>query len=316
MYTQKVETIEPFSSHIVPVKTGRAHVGECINVMVQALWTQDGSLLQGLTVQNTYTELRKGSKKAVVVVWNYTAYQQTLQKKTPIARVVAASPVPGLPKDEQVKEGADKSHDSHTPRLTARQRHGKSFNGLDLNGLDLWTPELEYTAHWLLAKYHDMFSLDPVELGCTHSTENIIKVTDDTLFKEWFRQSPPPMVEEIRIDLKEMLESGGIRPSQSAWCNAMVLVWKKDSHLHFCIDFCHLNTSTKKDSYPLPRIQEVLETLVGADHFSCLDLKSGFWQIKMEEASKQYTTFTVGNLGFFKCDHMPLGLCNVLATFQ
>ena len=72
----------------------------------------------------------------------------------------------------------------------------------------------------------------------------------------------------------------------------------------------------KKDSYPLPRIQDVLESLVGAGHLSCLDLKSGFWQIKMEEALKQYTTFTVGNLGFFKCDHMPFGLCNMLVTFQ
>ena len=78
MYAQKAETIEPFSSHILPVKTGRAHMGECINVMVQALWTQDGSLPQGLIVQNTYTELRKGSKKAVVVVWTNTAYPQTL----------------------------------------------------------------------------------------------------------------------------------------------------------------------------------------------------------------------------------------------
>ena len=72
----------------------------------------------------------------------------------------------------------------------------------------------------------------------------------------------------------------------------------------------------RKDSYPLPQIQEALESLVGAGHFSCLDLKSGFWQIKMEEALKQYTAFTVGNLGFFKCDHMPYGLCNVPATFQ
>ena len=80
MYTQKAESIEPFSSHIVPVKTGRAHVGECINVMVQALWTQDGSLPQGLMVQNIYTELRKGSKKAVVVVQNKTTYPQTLWK--------------------------------------------------------------------------------------------------------------------------------------------------------------------------------------------------------------------------------------------
>ena len=60
MYTQNVETIEPFSSRIVPVKAGRAYMGECISIMVQALQTQDGPLLQGLTVQNMYTELRKG----------------------------------------------------------------------------------------------------------------------------------------------------------------------------------------------------------------------------------------------------------------
>ena len=124
------------------------------------------------------------------------------------------------------------------------------------------------------------------------------------------------MVEEVRNHLKEMLEAGAIKPSQSAWCNAVVLVWKKDSGLHFCIDFCHLNACMKKDSYPLPSIQEVLESLVGSGHFSCLDLKSGFWQIRMEEELKQYTTFTICNLGFFECDRMPFGLCNAPATFQ
>ena len=72
----------------------------------------------------------------------------------------------------------------------------------------------------------------------------------------------------------------------------------------------------KKDSSPLPQIQEVLESLVGAGHLSCLDLKSRFWQIRMDGTSKQYTAFTVGNLGFFECDRMPFGLCNVPATFQ
>ena len=92
------------------------------------------------------------------------------------------------------------------------------------------------------------------------------------------------MVEEVRNHLREMLESSAIRSSQSAWCNAVVLVRKKDGGLHFCIDFRCLNTRMKKDSYPLPRIQEALESLVG--HFSCLDLKSRFWQIKMDEALK------------------------------
>ena len=197
-----------------------------------------------------------------------------------------------------------------------RQRRGKLFDELDLSGLDSWAPELVDEACWLLAEYHDVFSLDPAELGCTHSTEHTIKVTDDTPFKEQFRWIPSVMVEEVRNHLREMLESSAIRPIQSTWCNAVMLVRKKDGSLCFCIHFRCLNACMKKDSYPLPRIQEVLESLVGSSHFSCLDLKSGFWQIKMDEASKQYTAFTVGNLGFFECDRMPFGLCNALATFQ
>ena len=76
MYTQKAETLEPFSSHVIPVKTTKAYLGECVNVMVQALYAQDGTLLPGLTVQNKYTELRKGGKKAVVVVQNNTNLPQ------------------------------------------------------------------------------------------------------------------------------------------------------------------------------------------------------------------------------------------------
>ena len=81
------------------------------------------------------------------------------------------------------------------------------------------------------------------------------------------------MVEEARNHLREMLKSRAIRPSQSVWCNAMVLVKRKVGSLCFYIDFRCLNTLTKKDSYPLSRIQEALESLVGAGHFSYLDLE-------------------------------------------
>ena len=133
-----------------------------------------------------------------------------------MAKVVAASPVPESPKGEELEEKAGKSYDSDTPALTVRQRHGKLFDELDLSSLDSWIPELADVAHQLLTEYHDIFSLDLAELGCTHSTEHIIKVTDDTPFKEQFGQIPPLMVEEVRNHLKEMLESGTIRPSQSA----------------------------------------------------------------------------------------------------
>ena len=118
-----------------------------------------------------------------------------------------------------------------------RQKCGKLFDELDLSGLDLLAPELADEAYRLLAEYHGIFSLDQAELGCTHSTEHTIKVTNDTPFKKQFRQIPLPMVEEVRNHLREMLESGAIRPSQSAWCNAVVLVRKKDGGLCFCINF-------------------------------------------------------------------------------
>ena len=154
-----------------------------------------------------------------------------------MARATAALPVPKPPKFERLCEGDGKSPDFHTRKLMVRQRHGKLFDKLDLSGLDSWTPQLADAALWLLAEYHDVFSLDPAELGCTHSTEHIIKVTNDTPFKEQFRQIPLPLVREVRNHLKEMLESDAIRPSQSASCNAMVLVWKKNGSLCFALTF-------------------------------------------------------------------------------
>ena len=91
---------------------------------------------------------------------------------------------------------------------------------------------------------------------------------------------------------------------------------KKDGSLQFCVDFRCLNMQTKKDLYPLPRIQEALESMAGAAHFSMIDFKSGFWQVCMAPESQQYTVFMVGNLGFYEFTRMPFGLCNTPVTFQ
>ena len=76
--TKNTETLDAFSSWFIPIKVAKAYIGEHINIMTQALQTEDGSLLQGLTIQNAYTKLRRGSKNAVMVVRNSTAYPQTL----------------------------------------------------------------------------------------------------------------------------------------------------------------------------------------------------------------------------------------------
>ena len=95
-----------------------------------------------------------------------------------------------------------------------------------------------------------------------------------------------------------------------------MLVRKKDGSLHFCIDFRKLNSLTVKDSHPLPHICETLESLTGAAHYSTFDMNFGFWQVPMDEESKQYTAFTLGSMGLYECESMPFGLCNALPTFQ
>ena len=171
-------------------------------------------------------------------------------------------------------------------------------------------------ARELVLVYHDVFTLESNELGCTSAIEHEICIDNSEPFKEQFRHIPPPLLEEVCTSLWDMLDAGAICPSQTPWCNAVVLVRKKDGTLYFCVDFRHLNVQMKKDSYPLPLIQEVLESMAGSAHFSSMDFKSGFWQIKMAPESQQYSVFTVGNLRFYEFTCMPFRLCNAPVTFQ
>ena len=167
-------------------------------------------------------------------------------------------------------------------------------------------------------EFHHIFSLEKNEIGCTDTTKHVIELLaeQDKPFKERFRRIAPHKVEEVWEHIQKMLDGGAIRPSQSPWCNAVVLVQKKDGTLRFCIDFRWLNAHTKKDSYPIPKCPDTIESLVGARYFSTIDLKSGFWQVKVSEESRQYTAFTVGSMGVYEFLHMPYGLCNAPATFQ
>ena len=185
-----------------------------------------------------------------------------------------------------------------------------------LEQLKEWPLELALKFKRMLMEHHHIFSLDKNEIGCTDTAEHIIKLIDDEPFKERFQRIAPPLLEEVWENLQDMLDGGAIRPSKSPWCNAIVLVRKKDGTLWFCIDFWKLNSRTKKDSFPLPRMQETMESMVGARFFSSMDLKSGFWQVRMSEKSRQYTAFTVGSLGMYEFLRMPDGLCNTPATFQ
>ncbi|KAL5506041.1 hypothetical protein EMCRGX_G007607 [Ephydatia muelleri] len=129
------------------------------------------------------------------------------------------------------------------------------------------------------------------------------------------RRLPFHQREEVKELLDGMLERQVIEPSQGSWSSPVVLVKKKDGSTRFCVDFRQLNTVTKKDAQPLPRIDETLDVLGSARWFSCLDLTSGYWQVEVAPEDREKMAF-VTPYGLFQFRVMPFGLTNAPATIQ
>ena len=113
----------------------------------------------------------------------------------------------------------------------------KVLKKLELSDLESWTEENKEKALNLLAEYHDIFALEDGEMECTAAAEQKIEVTDHRPFKERPQNIPSGLLSEVKEHLDHMLDVGAINPSKLAWCNAVVLVQKKDGGLRFCIDF-------------------------------------------------------------------------------
>ena len=231
-------------------------------------------------MQTVYATLADGSNRVTVVLRNNTWDWLEIKKGIPIARMVATDEIPKLTNLLSAEEPKEQ------PTLTEAERQ-------DLTGLEAWPEDQVEKACSLLKEYHDIFLLEKCDVGHTKAAKHkiVLKDPDTPLFKERFHRIPPPQLDEVHAHLKMMLDAGVIWPSNSPWCNAVVLVRKKDGSLCFCINFRKLNSLTVKDSHPLPYICQTLESLAGAAHYSTFYMNSGFWQVPMDEESKQYAAF-------------------------
>ena len=188
-----------------------------------------------------------------VVLCNLTGKLVNLQAGRVIARVLTANVIPeGKLIPELIKKLDEQDSDSAPQKHSIEERQQLLMQLLRqeglLNELAQWTLELAQKFEQTLMEYHDIFSLDKNEIGCTDVAQHIIELLDEEPCKEKFWRIAPPLLDEVQEHLQEMLDGGAIRPSQSPWCNAMVLVQKKDGGLWFCIDFQRLSARTKKDS--------------------------------------------------------------------
>ena len=185
--------------------------------------------------------------------------------------------------------------------------------------INAWTEELEANyqtmAKQLLLRYSSIFDKDDAKPGRTKVVKHFINTGDARPIRQAPRSVPLAKREVVSQTIREMSESGVIEPSESPWSSPVVLVKKKDGNMRFCVDYRRLNDVTKKDSYPLPRIDDTLDSLSGTKWFSTLDLKSGYWQVEVNEEDKEKTAFSVGD-GLWQFTVMPFGLCNAPATFE
>ncbi|GFX09898.1 retrovirus-related Pol polyprotein from transposon 297 [Trichonephila clavipes] len=167
----------------------------------------------------------------------------------------------------------------------------------------------------LLRKFSGLFTKTDKSTAAKTNVKHRIFTGDHAPINQRAYRVSPTERRIIHEEVQKMLDEGIVQPSESPWSSPVVLVRKKDGSWRFCVDYRKLNSVTKKDVYPLPRIDDTLDCLKGAKFFSSMDLRSGYWQIEIDEADREKTAFITPE-GLYEFKVMPFGLCNAPATFE
>ncbi len=177
------------------------------------------------------------------------------------------------------------------------------------------TPEQANILAEVLRDYGDVFARHDLDLGEFSAIQHRIRTVDDHPIKLRMRRTPLGFEKEEEKHLRAMLEAGVIEESTSDWCAAPVLIRKKDGSVRYCLDYRQLNSKTVKDVFPLPLVEECLDTLSGSEFYSTVDMAAGYWQISVHPEDRHKSAF-VTKYGLFQHVRMPFGLCNAPATFS
>lgn len=153
-------------------------------------------------------------------------------------------------------------------------------------------------------------------LGRTHLiTHTIDTGVSKPLYRKQYNFSPV-IKKQIEKELDDMLNKDVVEPSYSSWCSPVLIVKKPNGENRLCLDSRQINKVTKRDTYPLPRVVSTLDNLRNAKYLSTIDLKSAFWQIPLDDTSKEKTAFAVPGRGLYQFKVMPFGLVNASQTQQ
>ena len=215
--------------------------------------------------------------------------------------------------DEEVHESSQVLEASYR-LLDVQSRIPEHMNHMYLQSCVHLTEEQSIEFGEVLIKFGDIFAKHDNDLGLSTKGEHTIDMGHAKPIKQQMRRTPLCFANEEESYLKKMLDNGIIQPSNSEWASPSVPIQKKDGSVHWKIDFRAVNKVTKKDSYPLPLIEECLDALEG-EFMSTLDMNSRYYQFAMALADRCKTAFLT-KYGLFEFTRMAMGLCNAPATFQ
>ena len=199
---------------------------------------------------------------------------------------------------------------SEVPKDTCRD----PAKEVDLSQTDL-TQDQKDQLKSVLPEFRDVFAFSNYELGKTDLIQHHIETEGPPIKQRPYRVSEKQR-QCIEKHVTDMLERNIISESLSPWSSPVVLVPKGNSgETRFCVDYRKLNKVTKRDSFPLPLIESTLDALGGSQCFTTLDLLSGYWQIEVNQESKEKTAFTTFG-GLYEFNVLPFGLTNAPSSFQ
>ncbi len=306
------------SSKVLTCTTRQATRGST-EVLVQAIHDTAGNLPRNLAVVDTFSSVEGGLVSAKVV--NVGEEDVWIRPKSRIG-VVSQGKV--LQSEEcTIQETRDSilvdlgsRSEAHTNRTTAEPPDERPLPfeiHIDDSAID---PEQRRQLTALLRKYEDTFCQSEEDLGFTKTVKHRIPTKSDHPICVPHRRVPPHQMAEVKTHLQKLLKQKIIRPSTSPYAAPVVVVRKKDGSIRLCVDYRALNEKTRRDAYPLPRIDEALDSLKGAKYFSSIDLAQGYHQVAIEEEDIPKTAFRAGTGGLYEYLRMPFGLSNSPATFQ
>jgi transposase InsO family protein len=300
--------VPPHSEMVMPAELEGGRVGFTAGV-IEPMGRADKN---GVLIARTLVDPSRD--KVLLRAVNLTAKPQTVYKGTRVATCERIDKLLDSKVDKTLYETARVNKMSSTPD-NSDAGVPEHLEGLYATCKDNLTADQQHTFREFLVTHQSVFAKSKGDLGRTNVVKHKINTGTAVPVKQPPRRVPLAQQEEAAQEVKHMLETGVIEPSKSPWASPVVLVKKKDGSIRYCIDYRKLNHVTIKDSYPLPRINESLDSLRGAKWFSTTDLASGYWQVEMDPDDAEKTAFTTTS-GLFQFRVMPFGLCNAPASFE